>query len=47
MWLPLLLQTKGLNPQMIPHERSLNANITMDDSPYSIMLTHHHSVRHA
>ena len=25
----------------------LNADITMDDGPYSIMLTHHYSVRHA
>jgi hypothetical protein len=24
----------------------LNADITMDDGPYSIMLTHHYSVRH-
>jgi hypothetical protein len=24
----------------------LNADITMDDGPYSIMLTHHYSERH-
>ena len=40
MWLPLLIQ-RDYSRRRYHMSILLNADLTLDDDPYSIMLTHH------
>lgn len=48
MELPFVTSDHGIHSHKRYHMSApLNADVTLDDGPYSIMLTHHHLVRHA